>query len=64
MCKYCEIENAGYQAKRKMKNKKEITVQIIKHMSLDNFYYLKIWTQAQNAVIDIKYCPMCRQKVR
>ena len=62
MFKYCEIERNI--AKRPMKNRKSLKVQIVTNAFNENLYYLNILPErASGASIDINYCPMCGRKL-
>ena len=65
MCKYCEIDDRTDEAKRCIRKNQRVVINIIRHMSLKNLYYLKVDTNSwKKDVIDINYCPMCRKEAR
>ena len=64
MCKYCEMDYVGNTAKKTLKNRKEMKVQIVTNAFNEKLYYLNIIPERASAVcIQIKYCPMCGRKL-
>ena len=64
MCKFCEIDDRTDEAKRYIRKNQRVVINIIRHMSLKDLYYLRVDTNSwKKDVIDINYCPMCRKEV-
>lgn len=63
-CKFCEIDEIGNEAIRKIRKNQRMTVQIATNMHDKNIYYLKINPERMTGeCIDIKYCPFCGRRL-
>lgn len=64
MCKYCEMDYVGNTAKKSLKNRKEMKVQIVTNAFNEKLHYINILPERASGVcIEIKFCPMCGRKL-
>lgn len=64
MCKYCEIEEVGNEAKKAIRKNQRITIKIVTNMFNKNIYYLDVRPERMTGEnININYCPFCGRKL-
>ena len=64
-CKYCKItDKMHYEAERSIRDNQRIHIQIIRHFSVENLYYLRVKPDRMTGeTIKIEYCPVCGRKL-